>query len=305
MSEEAIKRYLRISEYGIVAATAMLAYDYCITIEYEVRWVWGTTWTPTRVHFMVSRYLPFIAVTLAIYSSRLGPGSAVDYCSPVGMTSMAVYYLCIILAEALLVLRTYAFWQRNKKLLVVMWTSGIICTIIGIVVAEAAYQAPTDPVLKALNCAGVQNGGIATALQFAFLILFEAGMLCLNLLAYRKMKLSSASGHIVHTLYRDGVLYMAAILLFSVVNVIVTLTASTEFTDILNSPQVIIHSVLASRIFFNLRETNYQEHQRTLPEMLSDFRAAVPKTVVSTSSDRVGYEPRRQVEGMRSFEEVI
>lgn len=39
------------------------------------------------------------------------------------------------------------------------------------------------------------------------------------------------------------------------------------------SPQMVMHSILASRIFFNLRETTRREQVNMLPITLTDFRA--------------------------------
>jgi len=70
---------LEISECAIIAAAALLAFDYCLTFEKEVEWVYGTKWTASRIHFVSLRYLPFVAISMAIPASRVLPPSKADY----------------------------------------------------------------------------------------------------------------------------------------------------------------------------------------------------------------------------------
>ncbi|KAH7885535.1 hypothetical protein F5I97DRAFT_1409512 [Phlebopus sp. FC_14] len=244
MSVAAVESYLRVSETGIIAAAALLAFDYCLTFEREVRWVYGTKWTLARIHFTLSRYLPFVGVGLAIETSRVEPPSETNYCGSFGTTTNVVYYLCIILAEAMLIVRTYACWQRDKKILFGTCMLFITCMVVAIVVSQTLSQEPNDPVLKALNCIGVETV-VSAAIQYASLIAYETGMLCLNFISFRRMKINRNSGHVVITLYRDGLVYIMVILVFSIINAVVALTASIDFTDVLNSWSPIAFSHLA------------------------------------------------------------
>ncbi|KAJ8595173.1 hypothetical protein M405DRAFT_398698 [Rhizopogon salebrosus TDB-379] len=60
---------------------------------------------------------------------------------------------------------------------------------------------------------------------------------------------------LVTTLYRDGLVYMACIIMASVANIFVGLFAPTSYTAITDVPQLVVHGVLASRILFNLRQS--------------------------------------------------
>ncbi|KAG9316000.1 hypothetical protein JVU11DRAFT_3660 [Chiua virens] len=281
----AVESYLYVSESGVVAATALLAFDYCLTFRKEVEWLFGTRWTPARIHFTSSRYLPFVALALAIPTSL--PPSETAYCGALGTATTVMYYLCIALAEAMLIIRTYAFWNGNKRILIGICTFAMVCLVVAIVPSETIVGQPANPVYQALNCGGVQ-GAVATALQYTLLVFYETGMLGLNWIAFRRMKKQNNPGHLITTLYRDGMIYIAAILLFSVMN-----AAAIQYTDVFNSPQMVMHSILASRIFFNLRETNRREQESQLSATLTEFRAA-PQTASDTFfSDSAGSSSSR------------
>ncbi|KAG9316658.1 hypothetical protein JVU11DRAFT_2712 [Chiua virens] len=264
-----------------VAATALLIFDYCLTFRNEVEWLFGTPWTPARIHFTSSRYLPFVALALAIPTSRVVSPSEIIYCGPLGMATNVMYYLCIILAEAMLVVRTYTFWNCNKKILVVICTFSVVCLVVAIVPSETVVSQPANSVYKALHCVGVQ-GPLATALQFTSLVLYEMGMLGLNWIAFRRIKKQNSPGQLIITLYHDGMMYIATILLFSVINAI-----CVQYSDIPNSLQLVLHSILASRIFFNLRETSRQVQENPLPMTLSEFHAE-PQTSDAFSHNSMG-----------------
>jgi len=278
MSIVAVESYLQISESGAIAAAALLAFDFCLTFGQEIEWLYGTRWTATRIYFTSSRYLPFVAIALAVPTCRVLP-SGTSYCGPLGMATNVMYFLCIILAEVMLIIRTYAFWKHDRKILVGMCTFGVACILVAAVVSETIASQPTNTLYESLNCAGVQSS-TATAIQYICLIFYEMGILGLNWIAFRRMKRQNPPGQLITTLYRDGVMYVAAILAFSVINATVTLI---RYSDILNSPQMVTHSILASRIFFNLRETSKREQQNTLLITLTEFHA-IPQTSSGLSS---------------------
>jgi len=127
-------------------------------------------------------------------------------------------------------------------------------------------------VFKSLNCPGSDNS-LGTAIAYLCLIIYEIGMLGLNWIAFRKMTRHNPPGPLMTMLYRDGVIYVATILAFSVLNAVVSLATPVRYSDVLNSPQMVMHSILASRIFFNLRETIQQEQRISVVTPLTEFHA--------------------------------
>jgi len=122
MTTAPVDAYLQISERGILAAVALLIFDYFLTLAQEVEWLYGTRWTAARIHFSGSRYLPFVAIAMEIPTSLVRGGVDRDYCGTLGMAANGMYYVCIALAEVILLVRTYAFWKRNNKILIGMCT---------------------------------------------------------------------------------------------------------------------------------------------------------------------------------------
>ncbi|KIK76383.1 hypothetical protein PAXRUDRAFT_835385 [Paxillus rubicundulus Ve08.2h10] len=64
----------------------------------------------------------------------------------------------------------------------------------------------------------------------------------------------------LNTLYWDGIMYMFWVILLSAVNMAVMVTAPLASVGSMDTAQVAIHGLLASRIFFNLRECDERIH---------------------------------------------
>ncbi|KAG1813553.1 uncharacterized protein BJ212DRAFT_397005 [Suillus subaureus] len=83
---------------------------------------------------------------------------------------------------------------------------------------------------------------------------------------------------LVKSIYRDGLLYMFCITMISTVNVIVIAVLPLSYSEILNTPQIVAHSVLASRILFNLQIS------KELPLLLT-YRSTTSMELLSRSHE--------------------
>ncbi|KAH7912624.1 hypothetical protein BJ138DRAFT_755324 [Hygrophoropsis aurantiaca] len=271
---------LQTTMYFNIAALALLTFDYCITLEAEVRLVWGRKWDMTRITFLLSRYLPFAGGGMTCYAALANRTG--DNCTPFGNASNAIHIIAILSAEGLLIIRTYAFWQKNWRLLVALLVFSFVCITAAVTmsllvqIATSFGQSPLD---YTGNCT-----------------------LLLGLTMYkRRTNYRDSNSSLIMTLYRDGMSYMGCILcksstsfsqaviltrcgqVLSAVIIILKLALPIPYSELTNTPQLVIHSVLASRILFSLRESDRSAHEETLSMNVSTFRAAVPE---SSTTDR-------------------
>ncbi|KAH7915494.1 hypothetical protein BJ138DRAFT_1141432 [Hygrophoropsis aurantiaca] len=264
---------LQTSKYVNIGAFAILAFDYLLTFQSETRWVWGRKWDITRIIFTFSRYLPFMGAGMTVYA---GTHTSGHY--RVGLEENIVHIVGIVAAEGLLVLRIYAFWQCSKKLLI-----GLLAYAMATLAAAASidinpnYLVPgTTPTISS-GFEASRNG----ALVYALLMTYE--FVLLSLLIYKKWSYRETSNLIVNKVYQDGVLYIASIVFITMMNVIIEAALPITYSDILEIPQIVIHSVLASRILFNLRESDQRVHDGSLPVTMSSFHCEVGPGVDSVT----------------------
>ncbi|KAG2134166.1 uncharacterized protein EDB93DRAFT_1331305 [Suillus bovinus] len=172
-----------------------------------------------------------------------------------------IHIISIVAAEALLVIRTWAFWQKSTRLLI-----GLsIYSVLTIAAAIAVDLVPTmlipgeEPPLGTCYFESTRN----SAVVYIFLALFESVILLLTVYKRVHDYKNSQSGIIV-TLYHDGMVYMLSILTITLANFIIGAALPSAYSNLFDTLQLVIHSVLASRILFHLRHSNQRVHEPSM-----------------------------------------
>lgn len=248
--------------YTAVASIAALFFDFIITFDSEVRWTWGRGWGITRIIFIISRYVPFVGLVMTVYYSvgsthggipDHGTFTAVyDGCISQehhlrsnSQSFLGVRWLGIAAAEFLLVLRTYAVWGGDKRFLTVTLVFTTIISVLVLAISQVGASESGDST-------GVFEEGHDSSIFYGLLVLVELVLLTLTL--YKRFKSFRSEGSpLMTTLYRDGVVSILCITLVSMANCISIVLLPPSYTGVLAGPQLVTHSVLASRILFNLR----------------------------------------------------
>ncbi|KAG2048253.1 hypothetical protein BDR06DRAFT_962886 [Suillus hirtellus] len=178
-----------------------------------------------------------------------------------------IHVLSIAAAEALLVIRTWAFWQKSKKLLIGL----VVYSVLSIIAAIAADLAPTmmipgeEPPPGTCYFESTRNAAIV----YLFLVIFESVMLILNV--YKRIRdYKDFQSGIIVTLYHGGMFYMLCILAVTLANVICEGALPSAYSNMFDSLQLVVHSVLASRILFRLRDSNERVHVPSMSVMTLD-----------------------------------
>ncbi|KAG2346539.1 hypothetical protein BDR05DRAFT_906949 [Suillus weaverae] len=245
------------TQYFTVGAMTVAIFDYCLTITQEVQLIWGRRWDVTRVTFTLARYVTLIGTAMTTFAA-LANRSKYSSCVTFNNVSYASHMISIIAAEGLLIFRTFAFWHQSKTLLVWLIVLAAICIAGAVGVTKAVnILHPAPP--TGFNVTGcVFASGKSSATQYGFLILYELVLMILTV--YKRLHFyRGARSRLVTILYRDGMIYMACIIMASITNIFVALGVPGDYTDIMDAPQLVIHGVLASRILFNLRQSRQSD----------------------------------------------
>lgn len=194
-----------------------------------------------------------------------------------------LHIICILAAEGLLITRIYASWN-SKRLLTFLLVFPVICFVVSYIISDTPLvfnSTNTTPINipDPGNCLFL--GGRNNVFEYAALLLYELVLLCL-MLYIRFSKYNDAIGQLQETFFNDSVRYMMCIMIVSSFSIILTMAPPITWVSITDSPQIVIHSVLASRILFNLRAS---EGRSRIPTTLADvseiqFRGDQLSTVV-------------------------
>ncbi|KIK40489.1 hypothetical protein CY34DRAFT_13700 [Suillus luteus UH-Slu-Lm8-n1] len=132
----------------------------------------------------------------------------------------------------------------------------------------------------------VLEGARSSTLPYGLLMFFEIVLISTTAFLRYRHYLGSHSP-LVQSIYRDGLFYMFCITMISTINVLVIAVLPLSYSEMLNTPQIVAHSVLASRILFNLQASWAQPllptHQSTT--LVEEFRARPGGSEIATQSD--------------------
>ncbi|KAG0703298.1 hypothetical protein DFH29DRAFT_1078978 [Suillus ampliporus] len=260
---------IQASKYCNVGTFAVLIFDYCITLEAESQWVWHRKWTLLRFIFTISRYLPFFGIGMtfaAALRTQYYPGES---CVKFEQASNVLHIICIVATEGLLMIRIYVSYT-SKRLLTFLLVFPVVCFVSSSLLSNA-FLTDTNNLPNPGGCLFVF--GRNRIFEYVSLFLYELVLLCLMLfIRFRRYK--STIGQLQATFFNDSMGYMICIMSASSFSIIMNIAAPISWIGITDSDsiQIVIHSVVASRILFNLRQS--EEHSRTdsTLEELSDIQ---------------------------------
>ncbi|KAG2095423.1 uncharacterized protein F5147DRAFT_778647 [Suillus discolor] len=243
---------LQTVKYANLGSLAIFVFDYCITFSEEVRWTWFKPWDVIRIIFIISRYLPFAGVGITAYCD--------DQCAAT-LEGYIIDVISIVSAEALLVIRTWAFWQKSKRLLIGLLVYSVLSVAAAIAVdLNPAVLIPGEgPSAAGCYFESTRN----SAVVYMILAMFESVMLILTV--YKRVRdYKDLQSGIIVTLYHDGMFYMLCILAITLANAIIGAALPIAYSNLFDSLQLVSHSVLASRILFRLRRNNEHVHEPSI-----------------------------------------
>ncbi|KAJ7283596.1 hypothetical protein C8J57DRAFT_1292990 [Mycena rebaudengoi] len=245
---------------GVKCVSGIQVFDWLCTLDQEVRvvtwtilamnsllqilYVWPRPWSISTILFVLNRYLPFVDTFLSLSArfTQMSPTQCLLLNQAVGWFSV----IGIILSEVILMLRTYALWERKRAVLVSLCALAA-CTLV-----------PTIPIVY-LETASLEYGPIdgvgcrithASTIQiYAYLLIMvsETTIAVLTAIrAYRDLRYSRVPWII--KLYQDGILFYVYLLLVSIANLLVPMVAPRMFANWLATPQRVLHSVLCTRV---------------------------------------------------------
>ncbi|KAJ7121534.1 hypothetical protein C8R44DRAFT_622857, partial [Mycena epipterygia] len=190
-------------------ATALLFYDYFLTLEWEISRYWGSAFTWLNILLFANRYgtlLGNIPVISESFWSTNGTPEKGSRCRH--LESYHQYFIIATqaLVAALLILRTYALYDRNKLVLAFMLSVTVGAIIVGIVGRSPIHWLEFHSHSCQVVCChskGRRRRGISLAAAWAGVAVFDCMIFLLTL--YRACtRCRPKSRDLFTVLLRDG-----------------------------------------------------------------------------------------------------
>jgi len=198
---QSLQRSLLYS-YFQVASVVILVFDHSLTLYDEIELIWERKPNRSSVLFYITRYLPYFDSALLLVQSVSTPSkgaciavSQLKICIHIhslyflfDFTIVGSYFISYAAAESILILRTYAVYDNNKKLIYTLFALLAACSGLGGYLARLSYPSTTDSDLFGsigVNFAGCSNFSTHKSFWLVYLVISIFETLILVLTAYK------------------------------------------------------------------------------------------------------------------------
>ncbi|KAF9222213.1 hypothetical protein BS17DRAFT_784019 [Gyrodon lividus] len=248
-------RDVRTVTYFEVSISILFIFDYFYLLEDELSFIWDRRdWGLGKALFVPTRYIPFAIIPVTL-SSSFSAHANVDTCETLLYFMTVLDALAITLSEVIFGLRAYAMWNRNRMVLVIS-----CCTITASMVAlilifltflpSVTFGEPPLPIIS-----GCYKTGASSVLFASFVVIMLSEAVTTSLTLYRAYRhFRHAPNVLIQNLTRDGVFYCLSMFAMSVVNVLVIFLLPIQYSELLDTYQAVMHTILATRMQLHLRK---------------------------------------------------
>ncbi|TCD65721.1 hypothetical protein EIP91_002297 [Steccherinum ochraceum] len=216
----------RIKSYMRVAPAALLLYDYLLTLGSEMNVMWPSRMSPMKALYLYTRYSAFVDVTMAVYYQLKTDVPAI-LCKRIYSIAAWLIVIGIIVAEVILMVRTWAIWNRSRRMAAVLIGISVVavvgaCVMEGLYLKTLNFTTPPGPTYPGCHLMG---GNVTLGVNFIIIIVIETVVLILTLTGGIQRFRFAATGQkgLVSVLYRDGMLFYVYLFGISLLNFIVIL----------------------------------------------------------------------------------
>ncbi|KAH8083298.1 hypothetical protein BXZ70DRAFT_958347 [Cristinia sonorae] len=249
-------RAYRENNNYIIAAKALFIWDYIITLDNEVRYVWGRKPTIATILFLLNRY---VVLACMLFQLIVLGGTEVSCNSIVRIVQTLVVISLFVLA-AFFSLRIYATWGRD-------WRPAVPILLLALVspVANVWIYSQSTPVVApfpAVGCAQyfIHDITVYSRLSIVIRTTTIASEFLVVLFTFVKAVGSRKSRHfneqapLFMCIIRDGTLHFLLMLTLNVIQLgIATVPGAPNILSYVITP---LSSILISRFLLNLRQVN-------------------------------------------------
>ncbi|EIW56669.1 uncharacterized protein TRAVEDRAFT_49487 [Trametes versicolor FP-101664 SS1] len=250
-------------------AFALLYYDFVLTIPQEVERYWERKFSLPSFLFFLNRYMsvlchiPVIVEFFGVIPEsryQMLTTSVVQQCREFQQYHRFISMVIQGVVAALMLLRTYALYGQDRRVLIllstIIGTGGIIS--VWVLVAGHRTRRPTVTYAEAIAKTGCdltlsQEEGYDLAIAWSSILVFDAVVFILTLLQALKAG-RSLSGSYLRVMLRDGTIYFAALFVCYLSNILAYALAKPVHKGVSTSITNVVSTTLITRLMLNIRD---------------------------------------------------
>ncbi|CCL98088.1 uncharacterized protein FIBRA_00082 [Fibroporia radiculosa] len=251
------EHFIFVSQIHFCAMYAVVVWDWLLALPKEWRFIWKTSWTPVKVAYLFCRYWVLAVGPVLLWA--FVSNHSWQTCERIYRIPVAMAMWNQAAAETILLIRTYAFFNRNNYIL------ALLVSALGGVVAYQLYVATTEMLLLSFvplsatmgPCFPRSKPGSADLLGFFVAPLMYDTMVTImtigKAIAIRRRS-GGPNSRLIQTFIREGVFYYLLISVANLVNGIFYLQPRQVMSAICIPLSVMLAPILACHLILDLRE---------------------------------------------------
>ncbi|KAF8193275.1 hypothetical protein K438DRAFT_1969759 [Mycena galopus ATCC 62051] len=256
-----------LNTYAALISLTILYYDYGLTLNEEIAVYWGTplpTWGSAL--FYLNRYVSMVGNTVPIvmgnfWSPRMDPQRKVQACTAMQTYHQYFSIVAQIFVAALLIMRTYALYQRSRRILILTTGIALAAVVFGayIIFSGKGSSDTLDDVFLNVGCASGLDSSQSRRFGFGWMgmLLFDItvfGLTAWKALAHSREQSGQRGGRSLFTiLMRDGAIFFFVMMASNGGNILTFFYAGPYTRGVATTFTNVISSVMISRLMLNLR----------------------------------------------------
>ncbi|KAF8984380.1 hypothetical protein BDQ17DRAFT_1415550 [Cyathus striatus] len=185
-------KHVQVVNYVQVSSLSILLYEYFITLDLEIKYIWKARWTHIKIIYLTTRYLPFVDTSLVLWK-QLYPHLSAKDCHNLFIIIVWLFIIGMSIAEVIYL---------------ACWTSGYV------LVGRATTMVKFD--IQDLTPRGcLATGGVDTlriSIAWAILLVYDIVIMILMFIPAVNAFRHNGASRLTRVMYRDGISLVHAIL---------------------------------------------------------------------------------------------
>ncbi|KAK0489519.1 hypothetical protein EDD18DRAFT_1359413 [Armillaria luteobubalina] len=258
---------LNVNYYFSLVALSILYYDYALTFGLEVSRFWvhrGFSWA--AFFFYLNRYLGIFGhIPVAVeyfwtgYPSNKAQRRVNFRCLKLQMYHQYLVIVVQIVVAVMLIMRTYALYDRSRKILIVQIC--VTLTAIGLGAYSVASGKKSSPdetpadVTPFIGCSTslTKDSAVRLGIAWCGMLVFDIMVFALTL--HKALQLQRAGGvSLLTLLLRDGSVYFGVIIASNLANILTFFLGDARIRGVVTTFTNVISSTMLSRLMLNIRD---------------------------------------------------
>jgi len=252
-------KLLQIFHYTLVSTVALLIYDYMLTLNEEIRFMWSRRMTLGKVLFFLNRYLPFVTSFFALYAYILSLRTDIRTCREYHVVASCLAYVSFLVALAVQFMRAYAVWASVRAVHVVLVVTYVVFLGVASYVLFLYIRGATPVQLSELPLTTFHRGCVIffanNLIWIDCVLLIVCETLAVSLLIGKSIsnyRHSHPTSGILGVMVRDGVGYFVCNIAITTINVVVLRRTSAFLRDFLLITQGVLENILCNRLLLHI-----------------------------------------------------